>query len=84
MLISVVGLLLNATFIGSIMAGIIYASQAIVDGIYWIKDETIVLINKTRNVLYGIDDSINGLDDKIKNVIRNLNSIDISKFKDIC
>ena len=84
MLISVVGLLLNASFLGAIMVGIIYASQYVVDGIYWVKDESVVLINKSRDLLYGIEDGINGLDDKVKRVITNLNSIDISKFKNIC
>lgn len=84
MLISVVGLLLNASFLGSIMVAIIYASKYIVDGIYWVKDESVVLINKSRDLLYGIENGINGLDGKVKNVIKNLNSIDISKFKNIC
>jgi len=84
MLISVVLLLFNATIVAIILLGIIIGSQYVIDGIYWVKNETLILIENTRNVLYGIGDSIVNLDDKIESVIRNLNSIDIAKFKNIC
>ena len=74
----------NATIVAIILLGIIIGSQYVIDGIYWVKNETLILIENTRNVLYGIGDSIVNLDDKVESVIRNLNSIDISKFKNIC
>jgi len=84
MLISVISLLFNAVLIGGILIGIIVSSQYIIDGLYWVKDETIIMIDRTRNILYSIGDGIVNLDDRVVRVIKNLDSIDISKFKDIC